>query len=227
MKHAKAILFDLDGTLIDSEICHYKCWNSLLALFGEHLEYDVYMKYYSGVALKVNAQKLIEEYRLDITLDEMAEKREAMMLDTFEAEDIGQMPYADEIVTHFNQLNVPLVLVTSSSTAEVAVILKKIRIKNVFQHIITRDDVSHAKPHPEPYTRAVQLLGCKPQDCIVIEDTKTGIDSAKSAGITCIAVQPGFTKEFQATCNADALFEHLKDVQQHISENYVFESAFC
>ncbi|WP_162276925.1 HAD family hydrolase [Mucilaginibacter pedocola] len=222
MKTAKALLFDLDGTLIDSENSHYRCWNALVTLFGHNLPHDVYMASYSGVALAINAQRLIDEFSLDISLKDMIAKREELMLETFRTDDIVHMPYALGIINHFNALGVQLVLVTSSSADEVAVILERANLMGYFGLIITRDDVSNAKPHPEPYLKAVEKLGLTKEECIVIEDTLTGVDSATNAGIACVAVHPDPTDEFKAACRADALCNGLREVQRYLEDEYSF-----
>ncbi|MDO6435438.1 HAD family phosphatase [Flavitalea sp. BT771] len=207
MQTLKAILFDLDGTLIDSEISHYNCWNALIGHYGQHLDHDTYMKQYAGVALATNAQKLIDVFRLDVSLEEMVAKREAMMLQTFRDEEIRLMPYALETLDFFAGL--PMVLVTSSSKGEVRVILSRIGLEERFKHIVTRDDVRHVKPHPEPYQRAVELLYVDKSYCIAIEDTPSGMRSATAAGLTCFGVHlPG---------------EHFSDLSaltQYISRHY-------
>lgn len=208
--------------MIDSEICHYKCWNALLESFGRHLEYEHYLKFYSGVSAKTNAQRLIDEFKIEATLTELIERREERILETLQVEDIQLMPYAHDMLTYFARLAIPLVLVTSSSRAEVAIIMSKIKLDSIFLYRVTRDDVSHAKPSPEPYQKGVEILGGKPGDCIAVEDTLTGVQSAKTAGLTCLAVQPNFSAEFQNSCTADALFENLDQVKEYICNNFVF-----
>lgn len=217
MKTVKAILFDLDGTLIDSETSHYNCWNALLSAYGERLDHDLYMKDYSGVALAINAQKLIDTYHLDVRLAELVQRREEMMLKTFRDDEISMMPYAMETIAFFYKKTIPLALVTSSSRAEVAAILEKSCLKNIFTYTVTRDDVMHVKPHPEPYLRAVALLGCRKEDCIVIEDTASGISSAKSAGLTCFAVQ-----QAPSTTGAERVFTDLGQAKAYLCANYLF-----
>lgn len=225
MKNTKAILFDLDGTLIDSEICHYKCWNALLESFGPHLEYPHYLKFYSGVSMQTNAQKLIDEFKIQATPAELIERREKLILETLQAEDIQFMPYAQDILTYFLRLDIPLALVTSSSRAEVAVIMPKTKLDSTFLYVVTRDDVNHTKPNPEPYQKAVAILGCSPGDCVAVEDTLTGVQSAKTAGLTCLAVQPDFSAEFQNNCTADALFENLEQVKEYICDHFLFNKV--
>lgn len=219
MQQAKAILFDLDGTLIDSELSHYKCWNALLFHFGKSLDQAVYMQQYAGVALAVNAQKLIDTYHLDVQLDDMIQRREKLMLQTFRDDDISLMPHALETITFFYEKRVPLALVTSSSGEEVAVILQKLGLQGFFRHIITRDDVTNVKPHPEPYEQAVKRMGVDKKDCIVIEDTLSGIHSATAAGITSLAVQQTPSPEFTAA-GAIHTFPDLAAATTFLCTNY-------
>ena len=180
MKKAKALLFDLDGTLIDSEICHYHCWNNLLGSFDRHLDHDIYMQQYSGVSIEKNATRLVNEFSLDVSIEKFIEMREALMLQTFKEEPIERMPYADQIIEHYRSLKVPMALVTSSSKEEVEVVLSKMGMHNIFNKIVSRTDVRNSKPHPEPYQRGVELLGFTNDECIVIEDAMPGVSIGQS-----------------------------------------------
>ncbi|UOE46545.1 HAD family phosphatase [Mucilaginibacter sp. SMC90] len=222
MKQAKALLFDLDGTLIDSEIWHYHCWNNLLGSFGKHLDHDLYMQQYSGVSLEKNATRLVNEFSLDVSIPRFIEMREALMLQTFKNDSIEHMPYASQIIEHYRRLNVPMALITSSSQEEVEVVLCKMGMHNVFDKIVSRTDVKNFKPHPEPYQRGVELLGFTTHQCIAIEDALPGIQSAKAAGLMCIAVQDKLYHEFQQAALADVVCHDLMEAQQFISQHYQF-----
>lgn len=80
----------------------------------------------------------------------------------------------------------------------------------------------HSKPHPEAYQTGLKLLGYDKAHCVVIEDTMSGVNSAKAAGLTCIAVQAVLFDEFKAKSSADVVCRDLLDAQQYIDAHYTF-----
>lgn len=101
MKIIKALLFDLDGTLIDSEYFHYECWNEILEEYNVRLTYPDWLKNYAGIPLPVNAKNLLEKYAIDASLPEVVKRREALTLERLKTKDVNLMPFALEVIRCF------------------------------------------------------------------------------------------------------------------------------
>ncbi|MBB2151561.1 HAD family hydrolase [Pedobacter gandavensis] len=209
MKNLKAILFDLDGTLIDSEYFHYECWNEVLGEYGIQLDYTDWLKNYAGIPLPVNAKNLLSKYAISADLADVVKRREALTLERLKTKDVELMPYALDMIEFLYERKLLLAIVTSSPREDVAAIFNRNGLKKYFTLIITRTDVIQNKPAPEGYQKCCAMLGVVREECIVYEDTLNGIKAAKAAGIRCIAIQSN-TDVHPSLAIADELFLDFK-----------------
>lgn len=208
MKDLKAVIFDLDGTLIDSEYFHFECWNEILVDYGVQLEYPDWLKNYAGIQLPLNAKNLLSKYSIDASLADVVKRREALTLERLKTKDVELMPHALEIIEFLNERKLLLAIVTSSPREDVAAIFDRNGLSKYFRLIITRTDVVQNKPDPEGYLKCCAMLGLAQEECIVYEDTINGIKAAKAAGIRCIAIQSNL-EVHPALSIADELFLDL------------------
>ncbi|WP_379091084.1 HAD family hydrolase [Pedobacter sp. UC225_65] len=220
MQKLKALLFDLDGTLIDSEFFHFECWNEILAESGVMLTYEDWLKNYAGIPLPANAKNLVEKYGIKTPLDEIITRRELLTLERLKTKDVNLMPYVTEVLDFFQSKDLTLALVTSSPRKDVEAIFERNGLSRYFKLIITRSEVSKSKPDPESYNSCVEQLGLKKEECLVFEDTINGIKSAKAAGLTCIAIQQN-TADHAKLSIADQLFVDFNEAKNYLLQNYL------
>ena len=171
-----ALLFDLDGTLVNTEKFDSKLLRNILKKYGlntskEFIGYNL-EEYLSTVTNDKNLQKKIK-------LEYMS-KYELMLKDI-------QIEVNSELIKYLKMGISPLVaLVTANNKNLTGQILNKTGLSKYFEIIITCEDVKHQKPHPEPYLKAMKELNVSPENCIVFEDSEIGIKSAQSAGIKSV-----------------------------------------
>lgn len=209
MNNLKAVLFDLDGTLIDSEYFHYECWNEVLEDYGVQLDYSDWLKNYAGIPLPVNANNLLTKYAINADLADVVKRREELTLERLKTKNVKLMPYALEMIEFLYGRKLILAVVTSSPREDVAAIFDRNGLRKYFNLIITRTDVIQNKPDPEGYQKCCAMLGLAQEECIVYEDTLNGIKAAKAAGIRCIAIQSNL-EVHPSLAIADELFLDLK-----------------
>ncbi len=205
MSKIKALLFDLDGTLIDSEKFHFDCWNTFLEPYNVHIEFKDWLSNYAGIPLPKNAKTIIDRYKIDEDLASFIERREKITFDGFRTTDIALMPYALEFVQFAYEKGLTLAVVTASPKIDVEAVFERNGLAKDFSLFITRTDVSKSKPDPESYNLCVERLGLAKEECIVFEDTLNGVKSAMAAGITCYAIQNN-VRAHQKLKIADELF---------------------
>ena len=215
MSTIKAVIFDLDGTLIDSEIFHFHIWNEILSVYDIKLNYSFYMDKFAGVPTPMNAAYLVEEYQLDIPKEALLEKREKLAVEKLATAELNMMPHALEMLEFFYQLKLPMALCTGSPREDVDIIFKRLNLGRFFQTSVTRDDVKHSKPDPEGYNLCVERLGLEKEKFLVFEDTPNGLRSAKAAGLTCYAIQHD-TTEHSRLKDADKVFKQLEDAKNFL-----------
>jgi len=218
MSKIKAFLFDLDGTLIDSEFFHFECWNEILNGYNLSLTYEDWLKNYAGIPLPKNAQNLLIKYSIDAVLDDVITRREALTLERLKTNDVNLMPFVLEFIEFFHAKGLTLAIVTSSPHKDVEAIFERNGLAKYFDLIITRTEVSKSKPDPESYNLCVEKLNVLKSDCLVFEDTINGVKSAVAAGITCFAIQSDVHSHENLKL-ADQLFLNLALAKDYILEN--------
>jgi beta-phosphoglucomutase len=180
-----AILFDFDGTLVDSEPIHYECWQLILKPFGIHLTWDEYCRNCIGVSDRAMIRQLSDEVGVDFDeLYAQYPRKKELLRDRM----LAAPPMTDgvrDFLLGFDRL--PIGLVTSSYRLEVEPVLEALDVKNKFAASVFGDEVKNLKPHPEPYLLAAERLGVMRP--LVFEDSEAGLASARAAGFEAVRVE--------------------------------------
>ena len=208
MGKIKAIIFDFDGTLVDSEHFHFNCWNEVLKAHNLELSYNDYTEHYAGTPTPLTAKAFVEAYKLNITSKDLSDLKEKITKKRLRKEDIKFMPNALNTLDYFHKLEIPMFLVTGSVRNDVDYVLERTGIKKYFEFSITRSEVEKSKPHPESFLKAVERTNFNSNDFLVFEDTKNGIESAKLSGLRCFAIQEMKEMHKKLTL-ADKIFENF------------------
>ncbi len=188
----KAIIFDFDGTIVSTEKLHYQALEKALAEVGMELSYQEFAENYFGVPDVILLPELFK--RRDKTLTaEIAEQvlrsKKAIYL-TLDAHALNAYPGMLKFMQMISD-HMPMAICTGAHRQDIDLVLPILENGKIFplmQHIVTADDVTNTKPHPESYLLVADRLGVAPQDCLVFEDTATGIQSAKMAGMYVVAL---------------------------------------
>jgi HAD superfamily hydrolase (TIGR01509 family) len=180
-----AVLWDMDGTLVDTEPYWIRAEHELVAAHGGAWT-DEMGHQLVGRALEDSAQLIIDGTGIELTVLEVVNHLLARVIEQVE-ERVPWRPGAPELLAELGDHGVPNVLVTMSWRNLAAAVLRNLP-EGSFGGLVTGDEVSHGKPHPEPYLKAARSLGLEPEQCIAIEDSPTGVRSATAAGVPTIAV---------------------------------------
>ncbi len=189
-------IFDMDGVVIDSNPFHKIAWEKFLngqgVPFDDKLFDDVLSGRTGPTSLRLLFGEDLSQHKLDLYLEEVDSNYQNIIRETAEVNPIaGVHAFLDQITGN----GLRLALATSAPELNIELGLQKLKLENTFEHIIGKVDVSHGKPHPEVYLRSLELLGMAAENCIVFEDSKAGIQSARSAGIKVVGIASGHSKE--------------------------------
>lgn len=221
MQKLKAVLFDLDGTLIDSEYFHYECWMEILSKFELSMTYEDWVKTYAGHPLPTNCKNIKEAFKLEIPLEELIEWRERLSREGFASRDINLMPDAAEALEYFKSRGLKIALVTASPRDNVRLIFGRNGLGHYFDVMVTRSDVEISKPDPETYLKAIAALQVEKEDCLAFEDTLNGLRAAKAAGVICFAVQHD-ESQHGVLAIADKIYLDMKAVLDELPSSFEF-----
>lgn len=185
----KAVLFDLDGTLIDSEGFYVKIWQEVLGGYGLSIEGD---RLLAGLGGKTDIQAyavLQSEFGFTGGRDELLTLIHGAVARRMESEQVDLMPGVRELVDYLSEQQIRMAVVTSSKRAITERHLGSHGLLGHFEVLVTREDVAHTKPAPDPYKNALAQIGLPAEECLVLEDSPTGMTAAHAAGLPCVGVQ--------------------------------------
>ncbi len=209
-----SVYFDLDGTLVDSEVLHARCWNDILDSFSIHYDESEFCRMFSGKATVVAAEQLIAKHGLSLSIEELAKRKNDLFTEIAKTSLPPLLPGVYECIEGCRALGLKLALVTGSAKSEALAILHGHNLYSLFDVVVTRDDVTHAKPHPEPYLQAKAALNA--HRGVAVEDTHTGLTAANAANLLSIVVPNKFslTQDISiADIRCDNLFSALGTIK--------------
>jgi HAD superfamily hydrolase (TIGR01509 family) len=179
-----AVLWDMDGTLVDTEPYWLAAEAELVASYGgTWTQEDGFTLVGSGLW---HAAGILQRRGVELTEDEIVDRLTDRVMEQIET-GVAWRPGALELLAELRDAGVPMTLVTMSIRRMAEHVASFIPF-SAFDHIVAGDSVTHSKPHPEPYLIGAELLGVDPEQCIAIEDSTTGLASAVAAGTTAIGV---------------------------------------
>jgi len=216
----QAVLFDLDGVLINTAEFHYRAWKQLADDLGIYFDRSINHGF-RGVGRSDCLNKLLGEHARDFADSEkfvLAERKNAYylaMVNTLGPRDV--LPGARALAMQLKAANIRMALVSASKNARL--VLLKTHMSDWFDAIVDGHDVTKSKPHPECFLKAARVLGVKPARCVVIEDAEAGVRAGHAAGCRCIAVG-----ETDAEQYADAAVKSVAEVDVRLIEEVLAEA---
>jgi len=208
----KAIFWDNDGVLVNTEPLYFKACRKALGEAGIELTEDFYMNDH----LKTNRSTFDLAREQGFSAEHIQQLRANK--DNIYMEMISKhVPIIDGVIDTLNELKdrFEMGMVTSSPRGYMNIIFKQTGLNDFFSFVITNDDITREKPNPEPYLLALSKTGLKPEDCLVIEDTERGIVAAKEAGLTCYAI-PNELSRHNDFSKADRVLKTVRELPQLI-----------
>ncbi len=209
-----AVIFDMDGTLLDTERAGRSAAFAACTLQGHAMTPDFWLGLI-GSPREVNDARILGHFgdAFDIAT---YHRDSASQLDRLLASGDPLRPGALMLLDHLRDAGIPIGLATSTAAPKVARLLERAGIAGYFGAIVTRDDVTHGKPHPESYLLAAEQLGARPSHCLALEDSHIGVRAAAAAGMATIMVPDmlASTPEMEQLCAA--ILPSLTDVLARI-----------
>jgi beta-phosphoglucomutase len=193
LRDYSAVIFDLDGVLIDSMRYHVQAWLDVFKMYGVEIQpRDILLR--EGEKAGKTAQLLAQRHDLQWSQEDLENalkiKREIYLRQAPR----GLRPVALEAVEACRRIGLKTAIVTGSVRSNLETVFAATDMA-LFDVIITAGDVKIGKPDPEPYLRAAELLKLPPNKCLVVENAPMGIRSARTAGMTCVAIETTLPKD--------------------------------
>ncbi|MEB3211892.1 MAG: HAD-IA family hydrolase [Leptolyngbyaceae bacterium] len=205
----KAILFDLDGTLTNTDPIHYSVWKNLLSDYDIAVDREFYDRYFSG---RLNAD-IIADLLPQLSPEEGAQfsdRKEALFREHAQTELIrleGLTEFLDWVDRH----HLKRAVVTNAPPKNAWFSLDVLQLRDFFEVVVIGEELEHGKPHPMPYEVGLQKVGVEASEAIAFEDSPSGIRSAVSAGILTVGVASTHEPEALTSAGATSVIKDFQD----------------
>lgn len=189
LKPGAALLFDIDGTLVESDPLHLKAFNSVFGPRGHHFDHARFSLELQGMANEAIAARFLPEEPRERQMEIMMGKEAAFR--DLAAEGVEPVAGLGALLDWADANGVPMAAVTNAPRPNADLLLGSIGVAHRFEVIVIGDELAHGKPHPLPYLEGLRRLNADPAHCVAFEDSRTGIASATGAGIATIGMMTG------------------------------------
>lgn len=231
---AFAVIFDFDGVIADTEMLHFKAFNVILDKYDAVLSKEIYWLDYLGYTDKECFEAVSDNFKLSFTseqIDKLIDDKE-IVFDKMVKQESAIISGVFEFLTLLKENSVPMAICSGASLADIKTVLDTAKsqlgenIIGWFDTIVAADDVEHGKPHPEGYLLALKRLNQKlatsfsSKNCIVVEDSHWGLESAQAAQMNTIAVTNSYSRA-ELDGKADLILESLREIKLATLENLI------
>lgn len=204
----EAVIFDLDGVLVDSEPLHYRVMNDILLEHGVTVSWEDYLP---TIGTTFGWADLWQKYGLPRPPAEYSQRYWGEIELRIAAGELAALPGVYEAIAWAQREGLRLGLASSSRRGYVLAVLQALGLAGAFSAVVCREDVPSGKPDPAPFLEAARQLGVEPRACLVIEDSPAGIAAAKAAGMYVIAVRTAYSVEAELA-KADMCLDALTEL---------------
>src|SRR5205085_1348932 len=208
-----AVIFDLDGVLADSEPWWNKIDAQLLREYGKKNYHGEYHREVLGVSYRLAVEFYKKKFVISAPTEELMKRRGEIATEYF-ANRVGLFPSTKDVLNELREMKLRLALATSSVSASARPFLDRHQLTQFFDVIITGDEIERGKPEPDIYLRTAEKIGIAANECLVIEDSLSGIAAAKAANMRVAAIPDRrFVDPREYEKKSDYLLRDLADVR--------------
>jgi HAD superfamily hydrolase (TIGR01549 family) len=204
----KAVIFDMDGVISDTDKTRFLLLKDILKARGLELDDKDYKK-----SIGVRTHAFLHAMFPKADIDSISRERKEEFRkhpDKY----IEPLPYVKECILWLHRSGYKLGIASMALRQDIEMVLQAIKVKELFSFIASSEDISRGKPSPDIYLHAIKGLGFQAEECIAIEDSPIGIEAAKAAGLKCIGVT--YTHSRDELKNADVVIDSLEELKKKI-----------
>lgn len=208
------VIFDLDGTLIDSEPISLGAWVKAAREFGLEMSRRELLQFL-GRSNQAIAELAFELYGWDVPFQEIFHRKGEIASLEYQ-KGIPLKPGVHEVLSALEDLGIRRCIATSSSRKRSGDLLESIGLAGRFEFVITGEDIVHSKPHPEIFLQCLARTGIPADRAMVVEDSRNGIVAAKQAGATAVLIPDVLEPDEEMKEHADLIFGSLLELKDHL-----------
>ena len=184
-------LWDLDGTLVDTEANHYTAWRALVREHGRDLSYEEFRPTF-GLRNDDVLTRYLGFAGDAATLAALSERKEELFRASLRRDGVKTQPGALDLIAHLRALGARQAVASSAPPANITLIVRLLGLEDTFDAVVSGEEVARGKPAPDIFLRAAARIGLEPGRAVVLEDAPAGVAAGKAAGCAVIALVAGF-----------------------------------
>ena len=214
--HKRAILWDMDGVLVDTGEYHYAAWKKTFDELGVPF-FEAQFRMTFGMNNARILEIIFGTKLPSIQEGQISERKESLFREAVKG-NAKLLPGVEDALKNFSAWNFKQAITSSAPTKNIEVLVQELQIGKYFDAIVSGDDIP-GKPDPAVFLRAAQQLGIEPEYCTVIEDAVAGVEGAKNAGMNCIAVTT--TNSAKRLSKADLILDSLVGLNKDLFPEFL------
>ena len=211
----KAVLFDMDGVIVDTEPLHKKAYHLMFADVKIEVSASLYESFTGEATLGI-CKKLVRAFNLSESPQHLVDLKRKHFQYLFENDSgLSLLDGVLDLIKEYHSQGLTLVLASSASMPNIDRIFKRFKLDSYFVGKLSGADLKASKPHPEIFIKAAEASGHSKEHCMVIEDSTNGIAAAKAAGIYCVGYNSIHSKN-QDYSRADLVIQDFSEISYHL-----------
>lgn len=209
----KAVIFDMDGVIIDSEPIHLEVDIQTMKDLGYNISKEELNKYV-GTTSDYMFSDIKNRYKINKSVEDIISYRAEIAKERIIKADLEPIEGIRELLSDLKNNNIPAAIASSSPRDFIDAVVSKFGLQDYFSYIVSGEEVENGKPSPDVYIETAKKLGVQPKDCIVIEDSKNGVLAAKAAGMKCAGFK-NINSGDQDLSKADYIVNSITEIKNH------------
>lgn len=185
----KAVFFDFDGVVVQSELLHYKSFIEVLAPYKISVSEERWYREFSGTGSRYILQTLLNEKSISIDFEDLLEKRKLIYSNYVKRGELSETNGLRDFLKILEKKGIRKAIVSGGHRTNIELVLSVLKLSDKFEFIITAEEVKSRKPSPDPYLFAAKKMSISPINCLGIEDSPAGCESVVNAGMKLVAVK--------------------------------------
>jgi len=211
----KAVIFDMDGVILDSEPIYYQIETKFFRNLGISISDEEYHTFV-GLSMIEMWRRIKNNHNLKEVIGALVKSNNKVVFQYFSnSENLQPTPFLEQFIQNLLEKNIKLAVASSSSKKLIKVILEKLMLKKYFEICVSGNEVKNGKPAPDVFLHTANLMKVIPKECLVIEDSTNGVKAAKSAGMKCVGFQ-NFNSGNQDLSDADMIISSFLGLEEKI-----------
>lgn len=215
IKHLEGIIFDVDGTLVDSNDIHAKAWQEAFRHFGKEIDYEI-VRMQIGKGGDLLVPDLLNAREMRQFGEQLREYRKKHFMENY-LQQVPPFPGAGEAVRKLSEMGIKIALASSAEEKEVEHHMKTLGIRDILDTSTSKSDAEMSKPSPEIFEAAAEKIGAAAERCVIVGDTPYDILAAHRAAIPIVAVRSGKFPD-ETLQKAEFLFDDVSELVKRIDE---------